>query len=138
MQKSEDLKLKTVKQLREIAKQMHISGRWDMNKTQLVEAIIKADLEKESSDENSKENRISRAEAGLLVAFKMKDFKHEVVKLMTGKIVENKQDYMIVETRLGTIKVVEKEDVVWVKTGKRWPKQIYSILRNGGIYKDEA
>ena len=54
MQKSEDLKLKTVKQLREIAKQMNISGRWDMNKTQLVEAIIKADLEKESSDETGK------------------------------------------------------------------------------------
>ena len=37
-----DLQSKTCKELRELAKEMNISGRWDMTKGQLIEAILGA------------------------------------------------------------------------------------------------
>ena len=46
------MKEKTVKELREIAKELEIVGRWDMNKTQLIEAIEMAQAVQELSDED--------------------------------------------------------------------------------------
>lgn len=36
----------SVKELREVAKELNIAGRWDMTKAQLVEAIEKIENEK--------------------------------------------------------------------------------------------
>lgn len=40
------MKEMSVKELREVAKEYGIAGRWDMNKTQLIEAIEKVEAEK--------------------------------------------------------------------------------------------
>lgn len=40
----------SVKELREIAKEKNIAGRWDMTKTQLIEAIEKVNEQKESDN----------------------------------------------------------------------------------------
>lgn len=39
----------SVKELREVAKELNIAGRWDMNKGQLIEAIEKIEAEKEAA-----------------------------------------------------------------------------------------
>ena len=40
----ENLQNKTCKELRELAKDMNISGRWDMTKEQLIDAILGAEV----------------------------------------------------------------------------------------------
>lgn len=45
-----ELSAKSVKELRNIAKEMNITGRWDMNRTQLVYAIERAQLISEAKD----------------------------------------------------------------------------------------
>lgn len=42
-----------VKELRDEAKKLNISGRWDMTKNELVEAILRAEVISESAEENS-------------------------------------------------------------------------------------
>lgn len=44
----------SVKELREVAKELNIAGRWDMNKGQLVEAIEKVEAEKKAAKEAKK------------------------------------------------------------------------------------
>lgn len=52
----------SVKELREVAKEMNISGRWDMTKAQLVEAIEKVEAEKKVAEEKAaKETKKSKA-----------------------------------------------------------------------------
>lgn len=49
----------SVKELREVAKELNIAGRWDMTKAQLVEAIEEIENEKKAAKE--KAMRIQRA-----------------------------------------------------------------------------
>ena len=52
----ENLQNKTCKELRELAKDMNISGRWDMTKDQLIDAILGAEvLEKNDESESAKD-----------------------------------------------------------------------------------
>ena len=50
----------SVKELREVAKELNIAGRWDMNKTQLIEAIEKVEVEKKAAEkkETKKEHAV--------------------------------------------------------------------------------
>lgn len=45
-----ELSTKSVKELRNIAKEMNITGRWDMNRTQLIYAIERAQLISKAKD----------------------------------------------------------------------------------------
>jgi|SRR5699024_4991022 len=47
-----------VKELREIAKDKEVTGRWDMNKTQLVEALTEI-FEKEKAEKEAEEIRLA-------------------------------------------------------------------------------
>ena len=51
----------SVKELREVAKEMNISGRWDMTKAQLVEAIEKIENEKKAAKQVKKESNKEKA-----------------------------------------------------------------------------
>lgn len=44
------IEMMSVKELREVAKNLEIAGRWDMNKTQLIEAIEKRNAEKAATE----------------------------------------------------------------------------------------
>lgn len=148
------MKEKTVKELREIAKELEIVGRWDMNKTQLIEAIEMAQAVQDLSDEDIefegdciiKENNsnqsegtqkvtkttddyLNNIEAGTLVAFKRnsKDI------AMSGKFVsfdENNDNLVYIESKKGTIFKVTKANIIWVKTGARWPKWVFTLFNN--------
>lgn len=154
----------TCKELRDIAKDLNISGRWDMTKAELVAAITGAtvaknadnkgaesakeevvignqtesDEEEKVKDERKKESLASsvdmekrmeyveRVSAGTLIAF----------RLPTGKVISakikrksTKRRILQVETSYGAEHLVSFEDVIWVRTGKRWPRGVYNLLK---------
>lgn len=51
----------SVKELREVAKESNIAGRWDMTKAQLVEAIEKIENEKKAAKQVKKESNKEKA-----------------------------------------------------------------------------
>ena len=154
----ENLQNKTCKELRELAKDMNISGRWDMTKEQLIDAILGAEVvqttdkpesakdeckidnhgvaevedkvEKESAsvevDMKQKMPYIENIEIGTLVAFRLSNGKVKSAKV-TRKSTKNRK--LKLETDYGAEFIVSFEDIVWVRTGKRWPKGVYRLLK---------
>lgn len=155
----EKMQNKTCKELRELAKEMNISGRWNMTKDQLIEAILGAEVvqvtdesksakdeckidnhencvEVDNKDENKSANTnvnmkqkmpyIERVEIGALVAFRLSDGKVKSAKV-TRKSTKNRK--LKLETDYGAEYIVSFDDIVWVRTGKRWPKGVYRLLK---------
>lgn len=173
----ENLQNKTCKELRELAKDMNISGRWDMTKEQLIDAILGAEstensgigakdmaelgkeiangyrngmqsakdeckidnhgiaevedkVEKESAsvevDMKQKMPYIENIEIGTLVAFRLSNGKVKSAKV-TRKSTKNRK--LKLETDYGAEYIVSYDDIVWVRTGKRWPRGVYKLLK---------
>lgn len=120
----------TKKELLERAKELNIPGRWDMNKQQLEEAIKKAEANKNENgiEDQNKMEYVKKAPYGTLVAFKVDG---ENKPINTAKIIKRDLDKKVLnaETQYGKKYEVKFEDVVWVKTGKSWPRFIYEILK---------
>ena len=140
----EFLKTKKVSQLRDIAKDMHIKGRWDMTKKELISNILVfqennreleelqvkkevASSEVSANEQNAKEKRLNE---GVIVAFKKNE------KCKSAKVISNNEevasDIIEVETKMGKKYKINKEDILWVKTGQRWPKGVYHLLVGDG------
>lgn len=162
----EILQNKTCKELRELAKDMNISGRWDMTKDQLIDAILGAEVventnesesakdeckvdnqenvvevedkvEKESAnvdvDMAQKMPYIENIEIGTLVAFRLSNGKVKSAKV-TRKSTKNRK--LKLETDYGAEYIVSFDDIVWVRTGKRWPRGVYKLLK--GLVDDNG
>lgn len=164
----ENLQKKTCKELRELAKELNISGRWDMTKDQLIDAILGAEVventnESESAkdeckvDNQEKENvvevedkvekesanvdvdmaqkmpYIENIEIGTLVAFRLSNGKVKSAKV-TRKSTKNRK--LKLETDYGAEYIVSFDDIVWVRTGKRWPRGVYKLLK--GLVDDNG
>lgn len=158
---------KTKKELRVIAAELQIVGRWDMTKEQLIDAILrvksafeKADkiakgilqsakdeckidnhvpeqnVEVESKDENESANvkinkeqkmtYIENIDIGTIVAFRLSNGKVKSAKV-TRKSTKNRK--LKVETDYGAEYIVSYDDIIWVRTGKRWPRGVYKLLK---------
>lgn len=154
----EVLQNKTCKELRELAKEMNISGRWDMTKEQLIDAILGAEVvkntektesakdeykvdnqeivEAENKDENKSANvkinmeqkmhYIENVDIGTIVAFKLSNGKVKSAKV-ARKSTKNRK--LKLETDYGAEYIVSYDDVIWVRTGKRWPRGVYKLLK---------
>lgn len=153
------LKDLTLKELRDSAKELGILGRWDMTKPQLIDAIEKVTMEvpaKEINEEelvsNFKETKevvsiegtctplpvtktfdnsvrlgyVNGAEVGAMVAFKL-----PTGKVKSAMIVRKstKRQILRVETKYGAEFDIPYSDVVWVRSGKRWPRGVYNQLK---------
>lgn len=162
----ENLQKKTCKELRELAKELNISGRWDMTKDQLIDAILGAEVventnesesakdeykvdnqenvvevedkvEKESAnvdvDMAQKMPYIENIEIGNLVAFRLSNGKVKSAKV-TRKSTKNRK--LKLETDYGAEYIVSFDDIVWVRTGKRWPRGVYKLLK--GLVDDNG
>lgn len=162
----ENLQKKTCKELREFAKELNISGRWDMTKDQLIDAILGAEVventnesesakdeckvdnqenvvevedkvEKESAnvdvDMAQKMPYIENIEIGTLVAFRLSNGKVKSAKV-TRKSTKNRK--LKLETDYGAEYIVSFDDIVWVRTGKRWPRGVYKLLK--GLVDDNG
>ena len=154
----ENLKSKTCKELRELAKDMNISGRWEMTKDQLIDTILGAEvLEKNNESESAKDEckidnhdivevedkdekesanvdvnmaqkmpYIENIEIGTLVAFRLSNGKVKSAKV-TRKSTKNRR--LKLETDYGAEYIVSYNDIIWVRTGKRWPRGVYNLLK---------
>ena len=162
----ENLQKKTCKELRELAKELNISGRWDMTKDQLIDAILGAEVventnesesakdeckvdnqenvvevedkvEKESAnvdvDMAQKMPYIENIEIGTLVAFRLSNGKVKSAKV-TRKSTKNRK--LKLETDYGAEYIVSFDDIMWVRTGKRWPRGVYKLLK--GLVDDNG
>lgn len=141
----------TVPQLREKAKVLGITGRWDMTKVQLIEAIKSAtnatnkseekvaeEAKKEANNndvvgtirEYDKERRLQFVEnvsIGSIVAFRCFNG-----KVKSAKVIAKDKDKrtLEVETNYDKKYSVDFEDVIWVRAGSRWPKGILQLLKS--------
>lgn len=75
----------------------------------------------------SKLDRVITAPIGTLIAF----YEPGTTKLNTAKITNRNKSKKLIkcETQYGKEFVISFENVVWVKTGSRWPKGIYNLLK---------
>ena len=170
----EMLEQKTRKELRKIATEFEITGRWEMTKAQLIDAILRAESAKNSNVENDKsvggvtkaksandeckidnhncenveaeakvENEsanvkvnmdqkmsyIENINIGTIIAFRLPNGKVKSAKV-TRKSTKNRK--LKLETDYGAEYIISYDDVVWVRTGKRWPKGVYRLLKGLG------
>jgi len=159
----EILQNKNCKELRNIAKDLNIAGRWDMTKEELIDAILGAENAMDSKDakavnhsandeckvdnhakeahvetEAKAENKsvcvnmeqkmlyIENIEIGTIVAFRLSNGRVKSAKV-TKKSTKNRK--LKLETDYGAEYIVSYEDIVWVRTGKRWPRGVYNLLK---------
>lgn len=156
-----NLKDLKVKELRDLAKTFNIVGRWDMNKAELITAIEKAKTQlqegmsvesienisvekdnknkiisdnprKECAENMNKKTYINNMSVGTLVAFKTNG------KVKSAKIIKKstKNELALVETKVGKQYRINYDEIVWVKTGKRWPRGVYNLLKGIEVLKD--
>ena len=158
MFKKEQLEKLKVVELKAICKERgipHYNGKNCFKKAELIEAILGAEksaeeaesakdkckidnqdvdaadkVEKEAADiEVDMEQKmpyIEGAEVGTLVAFRMKNGKVKSAKIVK-KSTKNRR--FMLETNYGAQYIVSYNDIVWVRTGQRWPKGVYSLLK---------
>lgn len=150
----------TKKHLLEVAKDLQVVGRHDMNKATLVEAIIAKEAQNNAhlnnnakskgSTQLSFEEAVERcicmgerrernfakdryeasAEIGMLVAFYVGD------RMYSGKIIEIHANKFRIETKRGIRYLVNKKAVAWYKTGQRWPRGIFEELTKGRVVNE--
>lgn len=141
----EELKSLTVSQLRERAKELGISGRWEMTKTQLIDAIEKSQPKIESEktnefressdmvigeirdyDKSKRMKFVENVSVGSIVAFRCFGG-----KVKSAKVIDKEEDKkkLILETNYGRTFRVSYEDILWVRMGSRWPKGIIQLLK---------
>ena len=129
MLSKEDLMVKTKKQLLEIAKMEDIPKRWDMNKEEIVDEIIRRCTENKKDD---KLRYLSTVKLGSLIAFNLPD---GTTKSAAIKFRDTENKVLTAETKYGAAYIIPFKDVIWIKTGKRWPKGVYRKLK--GLEVDE-
>lgn len=135
MRSLEALEEMTVKQLRTEAKKLKIVGYSDLRKHEIaclvlerekeIEKELVACLENNNSEEESKQTKndyIKRIKVGSIIAFKVGN------KAISGKIKQIGSNFLV-ETKNGKTFVIQKEDILWVKTGNRWPRFVFEMLK---------
>lgn len=70
---------------------------------------------------------------GTIVAFKLPNGKVKSAMVMAKS--SNKRKLKL-ETEYGKTFIVDFNDVVWVKTGNRFPKGVYEALKGKGAHRD--
>lgn len=80
-------------------------------------------------DYEGKMRRIENIGVGTIVAFRTEDGKVKSAKVV-NKSTKNKK--LKVETSYGKIYIVPFDKVIWVKTGVRWPRGVYNLLKGIG------
>lgn len=133
---------KNCKELRDMAKELNISGRWDMSKSQLIESIESAQKKDQEEVETNEEKNgndctdvhehrntgdyIENVSVGTLVAFKLHNGKVKSAKVERKS---TKRRALKVVTEYGAEYIIGFDDVLWVRTGKRWPRGVYNLLK---------
>ena len=147
----EGMKAKEVQKV--ASREFAIKGAYDMRKGECIDRILeyqrefqKAEREaerktKETEKTESKEAYLEGAPLGTLVAFKVPDtaiVRPGEKKVKSAKIVGRNvsKKKLRLQTEYDAFYIVPFENVLWVKTGSRWPRSIYNLLK--GVTKLEG
>lgn len=132
-----NLSSKTVKELLAIAKEYQIVGRHDMKKQQLIDAIVEVvEIEKASSETDAgianktHDDYVENLKQGDIIAFQFHNpFGKKITR--SAKVIDPHPGEIgtTVQDKIGNKYFVYKSNILWVKTGKRWPKYIYSMFK---------
>lgn len=130
----DNLSSKTVKELLVIAKEYQIVGRHDMKKQQLIDAIVESEKALNETAANtvskSRDDYVKNLKSGDIVAFQFySPFGKKIVR--SAKVVDAYPGEvgMTVQDKIGNEYFVYKSNILWVKTGKRWPKFVYLMFK---------
>lgn len=74
----------------------------------------------------NKARYVDEADVGTIIAFKLPGMKVKSAKIIR-RSTKNKK--FKVQTAYGVEYVVSFDEVIWVKTNKRWPKGVYNLLK---------
>lgn len=90
-----------------------------------VEAEVKEEKKSANSIDEQKMSYLERAEIGTIVACRIDG------KTKSAKIIKRstKKRRFMVETAYGAQYIVPYEDVIWVRTGNKWPRGVYRELK---------
>lgn len=147
----EGMKAKEVQKV--ASREFGIKGAYDMRKGECIDRILeyqrefqKAEREaerqiREAEKAESKESYLEGAPLGTLVAFKVPDtaiVRPGEKKVKSAKIVGRNvsKKKLRLQTEYDAFYIVPFENVLWVKTGSRWPRSIYNLLK--GVTKLEG
>ena len=138
---SKELQVYTQRELAKMATKLGIKGAHDMRKADVIgeiEKINKAVMRKNKicesdsecavQDDESKLKYIETVAIGTIVAFKVPDGDGKVKSAKIEKRSVSRRKLQLV-TQYGARFVVSFEDVLWVKTGSRWPKGVFELLK---------
>ena len=77
-------------------------------------------------EENNKLSYISTAKVGTLIAFEDGNG-----KVKSAKVISNDEwnEMIEAETAYGMKYSLKYDSILWVKTGNRWPRGIYNLLK---------
>lgn len=78
---------------------------------------------------NKKQEYIDKISVGTIVAFKTEVRGVEKVKSAAVEKISRQKQKLKLKNKIGTEFIVDFADVLWVKTGNRWPKGIYTLLK---------
>lgn len=146
-----ELENMTKENVAKVAKDLGVKrykGKSMLSKKELIDSICKAmesnddvaDAQKAISeageqikkneivvDRKVKDERILSAPIGTLIAFR----EPETGKLNTAKLTNRNKTKKLIkcETQYGKEFLISFSDIVWTKTGSRWPKSIYNELK---------
>lgn len=116
----EELSKKKVRELMKLATSLGIKGAWSMKKDDLIDQIsgLKSD--------DDKNDRIQNAPIGTIIAFKAPGGRVRSAKI---KLRSTANRRLLVCTEYDAEYNISYDDVIWVKSGKRWPKGVYNLLK---------
>ena len=110
----------------------------DEVKTDNHDVEVEDKVEKESAnvdvDMEQKMPYIEGAVVGTIVAFRLPNGKVKSAKIIKKS---TKRRQFMLETDYGAQYITPYEDIIWVRTGKRWPRGVYKLLK-GLVDVDEA
>ena len=153
MYTKEELEAKTVDELRKIAPKAGVKNCRKLKKAELIDAIIDErpiDVENEEVESvseksevkteevvvvpavttvSNREAYVDSAKVDMIVAFKLPNGKVKSAKIIKRSTPKRR---FLVETKYGAQFVISFDDVVWVKTGTRWPKYVYNLMKGIG------
>lgn len=118
----------------------NVSAKDEVKVDNQESVVVEEKVEKESAGNKPREINMEQkmqyvegVEIGALVAFKLSSGKVKSAKVIR-KSTKNRK--LKLETDYGAVYVVSFEDIIWVRTGKRWPKGVYKLLK-GLVDSDE-
>lgn len=128
------------KELMKLATSLGVKGAWDMRKAEVITAILSTNNNEVNDDNvstnaNADQNKlvnnnrmryVENVEIGTIVAFTKPDGGVDSAKVINRSTSKRK---LKVQTYYGIEYVIAFEDVIWVKTGSRWPKGVYNLLK---------